>query len=143
MGLSFVVAAETKEIVVEADWGQYLRIKSTTQQKKDGSPANVWKRTPVIAPAMTLPLKDGGIAPRALHPDHPLVLLQGRMRPTADGWVVTLFMVNQQEERKGRNEPKDEVWVFQPKLRVHGVEDVADLRPAQECQGRPVAGWTR
>jgi hypothetical protein len=124
MGLSFVVAADTKEIVVEAEWGQYLRIKSTTQQKKDGSPANAWKRTPVIAPAMTLPLKDGGIAPRALHPDHPLVLLQGRIRPTADGWVVTLFMVNQQEERKGRNQPKDEVWLFQPKLRVHGVEDV-------------------
>jgi hypothetical protein len=29
-------------------------------------------------------------------------------------------MVNQQEERKARSEPKDEVWVFQPKLRVHG-----------------------
>jgi hypothetical protein len=110
--------------VVEADWGQYLKIKSATQQKKDGNPANVWKRTPVIAPAMTLPLKDGGIAPRALQPDHPLVLLQGRMRSTADGWVVTLFMVNQQEERKGRNQPKDEVWLFQPKLRVHGVDDV-------------------
>lgn len=44
------------------------------------------------------------------------------MRQTAEGWVVTLFMVNQQEERQGRNEPKDEVWVFQPKLRVHGAE---------------------
>jgi hypothetical protein len=124
MGLSFVIAAETKEIVVEAEWGQYLRIKSTTQQKKDGSPANAWTRTPVTAPAMILPLKDGGISPRALHPDHALVLLQGRMRSTRDGWVVTLFMVNQQEERKGRNQPKDEVWLFQPKLRVHGVEDV-------------------
>ena len=30
-------------------------------------------------------------------------------------------MVNQQEERKRRGEPKDEVWVFQPKLRVHGT----------------------
>ena len=125
MGLSFVVAADTTEIVVEADWGQYLRIKSTTQQNKDGSPANVWKRTPVIAPAVHLPLKDGGIAPRALHPDHPLVFLQGRMRSTADGWVVTLFMVNQQEERKGRSEPnKDEVWLFQPKLRAHGVDNL-------------------
>ena len=53
-----------------------------------------------------------------MHPDHPLVLLQGRTRLTADGWVVTLFMVNQQEARKRRGEPKDEVWVFQPKLRV-------------------------
>ncbi len=45
------------------------------------------------------------------------------MRLTADGWVVTLFMVNQQEERKRHGEPKDEVWVFQPKLRVHGTEE--------------------
>ena len=55
MGMSFVVAAETKEIVVEAEWGQYLRIKSATQQKKDGSPANVWKRKSVIVPPDPLP----------------------------------------------------------------------------------------
>ena len=53
MGMSFVVAAETTEIVVEAEWGQYLRIKSATQNKKDGSPANVWKRKPVVAPPIT------------------------------------------------------------------------------------------
>lgn len=122
MGLSFVVAADADEIVVEAEWGQYLRIKSATQQTRDGNPANVWKRNPVIAPAISLPLKDGNIALRSLHPDHPLVLLQGRVRLTADGWVVTLFMVNQQEERTRRGEPKDEVWLFQPKLRVHGAE---------------------
>ncbi len=126
MGLSFVVAAESKVIVVDADWGQYLRIKSQAQLKKDGNPANVWKRVPILAPPMSLTLKDGGITARALHPDHPLVTLQGRMRPTTDGWVVTLFMVNQQEERKGRGEPnKDEVWLFQPKLRVHGAEHQA------------------
>src|SRR5947208_2192281 len=39
MGMSFVVAADTKEIVVDAEWGRYLRIKSGTQQNKDGSPA--------------------------------------------------------------------------------------------------------
>lgn len=121
MGLSFVVANEIKEIVVEAEWGQYLKIESMTQKKKDGGPARVWKRQPVIAPAMTLLLKDGTIALRPLHPAHPLVLLQGRMRKSTDGWVVTLFMINNQEELKGRNDPKDEVWVFQPKLRVHGT----------------------
>ena len=68
---------------------------------------------------MALPLTDTTVAPVQLHPDHPQVLLQGRIRSTADGWVVTLFMVNQQEERKGRGEPQDVVWVFQPKLRVH------------------------
>jgi hypothetical protein len=44
MGLSFVVAAEAKEILVEADWGRYLRIKSETERQKDGSPANVWSK---------------------------------------------------------------------------------------------------
>ena len=66
-------------------------------------------------------LKDGNIEPFAFHSEHPLVLLQGRMRLTADGWVVTLFMVNQQVERTRRGEPKDEVWVFQPKMRVRGT----------------------
>lgn len=121
MGLSFVVAMDSLEIVVEAEWGQYLRIKSATQTNKGGNPANVWKRNPVIAPPLTLALKDGNIRPTLLHEEHPLVQLQGRMRLTADGWVVTMFLVNQQEERKRRGEPKDEVWLFQPKLRVHGI----------------------
>lgn len=122
MGLSFVVAAETREILVEAEWGQYLRIKSDTQQRRDGNPANVWKRNPVVAPDLILPLQDGNISPESLHPDHPLVVLQGRMRLTSDGWVVTLFLVNQQEDRQRHGEPKDLVWVFQPKLRVRGTD---------------------
>ncbi len=122
MGLSFIVDATAKEIVVDAEWGQYLRIKSATQVQKDGNPSNVWKRQPVISPPMVLSLKDGIIAARQLHSAHALVELQGRMRSTADGWVVTLFMVNQQEERKRQGEPKDEVWLFQPKLRIHSAE---------------------
>ena len=31
--------------------------------------------------------------------------------------------MNQQEERKRPHEPKDEVWVFQPKLRIRGVRN--------------------
>jgi len=122
MGLSFVVSAEVTEIVVEADWGQYLRVKSHTQVGRDGNPANVWKRNHVVAPPLVIDLKDGTLKPTSLHPDHSLVLLQGRMRLSSDGWVVTLFMVNQQEERQRRGEPKDEVWVFQPKIRVHGTD---------------------
>jgi hypothetical protein len=121
MGLSFVVAAEAQQIVVEAEWGQYLRVKSDNQMKADGNPANVWKRNPVTAPPLVLDLQNATLKPEKLHQDHPLVQLQGRMRLSADGWVVTLFMVNQQQERTRHNEPKDEVWVFQPKLRVHGA----------------------
>lgn len=85
MGLSFVVAAEVREILVEADWGQYPRIKSATQQHRDGNPAIVWKRNPVVAPNRILRLQDGNIMPEPLHPDHPSVVLQGLMRLTPGG----------------------------------------------------------
>ena len=62
-----------KEIVVEAEWGRYLRIKSTTQHKKEGSPAPAWKREPVLPASMPFALKNGNIPPQPLHPDHPLV----------------------------------------------------------------------
>jgi len=122
MGLSFVVAADAKAITIEAEWGQYLRIKSDTQETNDGKPANVWKRKPVIAEPLLLTLSNGIVHPQELHPEHPLVQLQGRMRLTSDGWVVTLFMVNLQPERTRRGEPKDEVWVFQPKLKVRSAD---------------------
>lgn len=68
----------------------------------------------MLAEPFPISLKDCNIAPEVLHPENPLVILQGRMRSTADGWVVTLFLVNQQEERKRCGEPKDEVWLCSP-----------------------------
>jgi hypothetical protein len=121
MGISFVADPAAKQIVVECDWGRYLRIKSQTQVNKLGNPALVWKREPVKADPIPLTLVEGNIKPITPHKAHPKVVLQGRMRHTSYGWVVTLFLVNQQEERKGHNEPKDEVWLFQPKLRIHGA----------------------
>lgn len=123
MGMSFVVATEINKIVVEVEWGHYQRIHSTTQKKKDGNPSPVWRRRPVIVDPKILNLEAGLIDPAPVHPDYPLVLMQGRIRLTQDGWIVTLFLVNQQPERVRRGEPKDEVWVFQPKFRVHGTED--------------------
>lgn len=121
MGLSFIVDTGVESITVTAEWGQYLRIKSETQVKaKTGDPANVWKRKPVIAEPLVLMLEDKVLNPYILHKEHPEVQLQGRVRKTNQGWVVTLFMVNLQEERKRHGEPKDEVWVFQPKLKVTG-----------------------
>jgi hypothetical protein len=123
MGISFVADPSCKEIVVECEWGRYARIKSQTQVNKSGNPANVWKREPIKPEAITLPLAEGNIGTIIPHKAHPKVVLQGRIRHTSYGWVVTLFLVNQQEERKGHNEPKDEVWLFQPKLRIRGVQN--------------------
>ena len=123
MGLSFVAEGDAKEIVVECEWGRYLRIKSQTQVNKTGNPASVWKREPVKPASIPLPLVEGSIGTIVPHKAHPQVVLQGRMRRTNHGWVVTIFLVNQQEERKRQHEPKDEVWVFQPKLRIRGVKN--------------------
>ena len=38
MGLSFVVATEVTKIVVEADWGQYLRVKVQRRSKRTAAP---------------------------------------------------------------------------------------------------------
>ena len=121
--LSFVVDGDAKEIVVECEWGRYLRIKSQTQVNKTGNPASVWKREPVKPASIPLPLVEGSIGTIVPDKAHPQVVLQGRMRRTNYGWVVTIFLVNQQEERKRQHEPKDEVWVFQPKLRIRGVKN--------------------
>src|SRR6266576_3450443 len=56
MGLSFVAEGDAKEIVVECEWGRYLRIKSQTQVNKAGSPASVWKREPIKPAPIAFPL---------------------------------------------------------------------------------------
>src|SRR5436190_10753936 len=59
MGISFVADGDAKEIVVECEWGRYLRIKSQTQVNKTGNPASAWKREPVKPASVTLPLVEG------------------------------------------------------------------------------------
>src|SRR6266566_4701339 len=56
MGISLVADGDAKEIVIECDWGRYLRIKSQTQVNKTGNPASVWKREPVKPVPITLAL---------------------------------------------------------------------------------------
>ena len=55
----------------------------------------------------------GTLQPR---PDtDPAVIVQGKIRLTPRGWVITVFFVNTQPEQDRK---KDEAWVFQPKMWV-------------------------
>jgi hypothetical protein len=119
MGMSFVVEREATAILIKTEWGRYRRTNSNSQTKKDGSPALVWKREQVTGQPQAIPLKDGAFRPIAFSPDQPLVTLQGRIRQMRDCWVITVFLVNQQEEPKQR---KDEAWIFQPKITVEDTE---------------------
>jgi ADP-ribose pyrophosphatase YjhB (NUDIX family) len=117
IGLSFVIDGEAKAIRVRTNWGRYRRIKSDKQvNKKTGAEATVWKREPMNGDDLMLPLKDGFFGPLMPRADtDESVVVQGKMRRTPRGWVVTVFLLNTQPEQERR---KDEAWVFQPKLAV-------------------------
>src|SRR5262249_47319950 len=93
----------------------YRRVKSTTQiSKKTGAEANVWKRESFTGDPLTVPLKNGIFGPLEPRPDSDsAVVVQGKMRQTSRGWVVTIFLINTQPEQDRK---KDEAWVFQPKI---------------------------
>lgn len=121
IGLSFVIVAEAAAFEVLAAWGRYGKIRSATQTAKDGSPSLVWKRTPFEGSVLTVPLAAGPFGPlRPCPAEDPDVVVQGLIRQTPNGWVVTVFLVNTTEEREKN---KDGAWVFQPKLSVRGAGD--------------------
>jgi hypothetical protein len=119
-GMSFCVDGEAKSIKVNATWGQYKREKREDQTDHKGSTLLVWKRY-VRGGSITIPLKDGPIKPQAPDPEFPDIYVQGQVRRRNTHYVVTLFLVNAQEELR----PKDEYHIFQPKLVASGVDGQA------------------
>ena len=113
IGLSFVVDELCKELVVECSWGRYEKGPSASQETKTGKPRQVWKRTP-RAGRKTLVLQDGLVSHE---PDErqPEVKLEGRIRKSSRGWVVTLFLTNRHSPSEDKS---DAVWVFQPRVVV-------------------------
>ena len=124
MGLSFVVVPDAEAVLVKTEWGRYEKKESQTQTKADGSPARAFHRTPHVGEPWRIPLAPGPFGP--FYPGQkggdPLVAIQGRIRKTSNGWIVTVFMVNTEDEPK---RGKDAAWIFQPKMRVVDAADPA------------------
>jgi Helicase conserved C-terminal domain len=108
IGMTFCVDLSAKAIKVEGTWGQYLRV-----EKEEGSKARIWKRKP-RGGSFEIPLKHGTIQPKELDPEVDGVFVQGVIRKRDHHFVITLFLVNGQEE--GR--PKDQFLLFQPVLAI-------------------------
>jgi hypothetical protein len=119
-GMSFCVDAEAKTIKASATWGQYKREKRDDQQDYKGNPLKVWKRY-TRGGSITIPLKDGPIKAKAPDPEFPDIYIQGQVRKRNTHFIVTLFLVNAQEELR----PKDEYHIFQPKLTASGEDGQA------------------
>lgn len=121
--MTFTVSLDAKEIQVAAKWGRYRREESKVLYSEvKHLPRIIWKRTPVEPAPRKFPLKEGNITTWVPYPDQPDVFVQGFMRRRNHEWLVTLFLVNgQQEPAKLR----DEAWIFQPELIVESPDGQA------------------
>lgn len=121
IGLTFCASMDAKTLKVSASWGQYKREKREDQvDPKSGKTLLVWKRYQ-RGGAVDIPLKDGPIKATAPDSEFPDIYVQGQCRNRKTHWVITLFLVNAQEE--GR--PKDEFHIFQPELSAQDSQRAA------------------
>jgi hypothetical protein len=119
-GFTCVLAAGTDQLVVSGRWGRYRKEKA--EAEADARAGTVWRRHPASGRA-TIALAAGEIGPMGLDAEQPEVVVRGRAAPTATGgWLVTLFLVNEQSTPK---QNKDESWLFQAELSVEATEGAA------------------
>ncbi len=118
-GMTFCVSGEVKTIQAAARWGQYLKVESEhLVNEKSGNPKRVWKRHP-RGGSKTITLTAGPVGPFLVDDECPQVFVQGVVRKRDGNWIVTLFLVNGQEEPKIN---KDSMWLFQPELMVEATD---------------------
>ncbi len=120
LGMTFCVSATTKALQVSASWGQYERVESKITFKDDGTtPKTVWKRQPIKGTSPPIILNPGTIPHWTIHPDYPNVFISGQIRRQGEDWIVTLFLVNAQQEPERL---VDRAWLFQPEMSVQSAE---------------------
>lgn len=129
IGLSFCVGPDAPGLKVTARWGKYER-HGGREDEEDGGPA-VWRRVPVERTVGPIRVQPGKIDPIVVSPEQPGVHVEGVVRCHDSGFVVTLFLVNGQEEPKRL---RDEAWLFQPEL----IVEAEDGSPCFEKRTRPV-----
>jgi len=119
-GLTFGVDVGAKSLKLTVRWGQYRReVSETLVDQKTGNPKRIWKRRPIEASTQPVPLKEGRMKPWIPVGEFPDVTVQGKVRKYRSYWVVTLFLVNGQEEPKTL---RDAAWLFQPELIVEAPD---------------------
>jgi len=123
LGMTFAVDADAVGLLVTARWGRYLReVREVAEDAPARTPKRVWQRYPMEGRATLQPLAAGRIGPLILDAEQHEVTLQGSVRRNNDHWIVTLFLVNGQEEPK---KGKDQAWVFQPELIAEAADGAA------------------
>lgn len=113
MGFTCVVVPEVRSLTVEARWGSYQKVEVEQPTDADGPrPRRPWQRTQ-IAGRIDVPIIDGPIEPIPVAGAFPAVVVRGIVSKRERGSLVSLFLVNEQEQP---SQNKDEAWLFQAKL---------------------------
>lgn len=115
MGLTFTLDGEAIAIQIKASWGRYERKDSEDLGLDLDKPHPVWKRVPVYAASPAITLTNSRMKRWIPNPDFPDVYVDGLFRNRNNEWVVTLFLVNSQDEP---HKLRDTAWLFQPEIIV-------------------------
>ncbi|MFI5567798.1 DISARM system helicase DrmA [Streptomyces sp. NPDC051740] len=125
LGLTFRVDGEVPELTVDCAWARYERGDS----KIEGNPKRVYHRVPCSG-QVTVKLVEGRLAAQPVHVrDFPHVVVRGRARLHEGSWLVSLFLVNGQE-----NKPGSTHWMFQASMTVAGAPDTAPFLPRRSAE---------
>ncbi|MBI5168196.1 MAG: helicase [Candidatus Eisenbacteria bacterium] len=121
-GLTFAVDRSCSELKFTARWGRYEKGPSSSIETPTGKPKTVWLRRPFEATSPAVSLADGPLDPWVPDAERSGVRVTGRVRARESQWIVTVFLVNEQEAPEVN---RDEAWLFQCELEVHSADGSA------------------
>jgi hypothetical protein len=119
LGLTFTVIGNAQAIQIKARWGRYDRLSSDELGLEYEKPKMVWKRECIENISPPIELKAGRMPRWIPNPNYSDVYVDGLFRSRNGEWVITLFLVNGQEEPK---KLRDTAWLFQPELSVNSPD---------------------
>ncbi len=122
LGLSFTTVSDCPPLEVTASWGHYVKEPSEAAGAPAGADERVWRRHRREG-AVTITLSEGDIDPLVPVKDQPAVFIRGKAVRHRGGWLVSLFLVNDQEPPAS---DKDSAWLFQAQMAVE-AEDGAPV----------------
>lgn len=124
LGLSFCIGKNSGPLRLIVRWGHYNRVKSEDVLTEKGNPRMVWRRYQRDHEVILKDLSSGAPEPAVLVDEHGVANVQIRavVRPLSEVLVVSLFMVNVQDEPE---QNKDAAWLFQPEMIIQAGDGSA------------------
>ncbi len=122
MGLSFCVSKDVGPLQLIVRWGQYRREKSDDVLTDKGNPKTVWRRYQRDHEVTLQNLGGPALEPIQLvgEDGHADVQVRTVVRALTDVLVVSVFMVNRQDEPEQNT---DSAWIFQPEMILKAEAD--------------------